>query len=596
MERQGSPDQARAELLDEIEQLRTSLETALEENHALVADRDRLRLRVTELARELQAITTAFSRHELDARGDAKVATERQTETEEELRVAFEELQVLTEELEVANTTLLQTNQQLDARVDERTRQLQDINALLRSSEASFRTVADLVPDLLWRADAMGKAAWFNQRWFDFTGHGPQDPLGAGWLDAVHPLDRTVTRSTWGIAISGGTSYHHQHRLRAASGDYRWFLVRAEPLRDDAGRVVHWFAAGADIHDQRVAAETLEQSELRFRSLVEGIPQLVWRAVGGGKWTWSSPQWREYTGQSEATSLVRGWLRALHPDDREPVRAVWDHAEETGSVEFEARIRHADESRYRHFHSRAVAVRGYGGRISEWLGTSTDVDDLVQLQEQQKVLVEELQHRTRNLMGVVHAMTMRTIKDSDNLDMFRECIDDRLQALARVQGLLSRRDGARVPFDVLLRDELAAHVALDPHGNSEQVSVDGPGGIGLRSATVQTLALALHELITNAVKYGALSTPGGHLDVRWDIAPTGDGESLLRVDWRERGVRMPDRDAPPQGGGYGLELIERALPYQLDAKTSYAFETDGVHCTIEMSVPCDAVPEEKQDG
>ena len=596
MHQRSLPDHISGELRDEIEQLRTSLETALEENSRLVEDRDRLRSRVGELGREVQVINATLSRQRVEASGVAKAATERHGETEEELRVAFEELQVLTEELGAANSTLQQTNLELDARVDERTRQLQDINARLRSSEASFRTVANLVPDLLWRADRAGDAAWFNQRWFDFTGQDMHEPLGMGWLEAIHPMDRGVTRAAWGLAIGSARPYEHQHRLRSADGGHRWFLVRAEPLYDEHDNVTHWFAAGTDIHDQRVALEALEQSELRFRTLIEGIPQLVWRAVSGGNWTWSSPQWRDYTGQSEAESLASGWLRAFHPNDREIVQSAWARAEETGSLEFGGRILHVGEARYRHFRSRAVAVRDYNGRILEWLGTSTDIDDLVQLQEQHEVLVQELQHRTRNLMAVVHGVTMRTIKESSDLDMFKQCIDDRLQALARVQGLLSRRDGGlRVPFDVLLREELAAHVTLDAQGNSERVSAHGPRGIGLQSATVQTLALALHELTTNAIKYGALSQSGGHLDITWDIRPMDAKRRLLCVDWRESGVMMTG-EHPPHGGGYGRELIERALPYQLGAQTSYMFAADGVHCTIAMPVPFEGGPEEKYDG
>src|SRR5205085_10391391 len=107
---------------------------------------------------------------------------------------------------------------------------------------------------------------------------------------------------------------------RGAAGAYRWFFVRAEPMRDDRGGVVGWFAAGTDIHDQRLAMDALQQSELRFRTLVEGMPQLVWRAVGGGQWTWSSPQWSAFTGLGDTDSRGIGWLEAFHPDDRAPAR------------------------------------------------------------------------------------------------------------------------------------------------------------------------------------------------------------------------------------------------------------------------------------
>jgi two-component system CheB/CheR fusion protein len=455
-------DQAeeRQRLLDEIEQLRTMLESSLDENTRLAEDRDRLLRRVTVLARELQAANTAYSRAQPEpARLGHAEAEEKQSQTEEELRVAFEELQVLTEELEVANTSLHEFNVQLEARVEERTVELDSANSALRKSETVFRT------------------------------------------------------------------------------------------------------------------------------LVEGMPQLVWRSLDQGDWIWSSPQWATYTGQSQQDSLKAGWLAAIHPDDLAAVSMAWQKATATQPLEFEARVYHAREGRHRYFQTRAAAALAEDGSVFEWLGTSTDIDDILQLQQRQSVLVHELQHRTRNLMAVVQSVMMRTIKGSKTLEEFRRCIDDRMQALARVQGLLSRRGSGKVAFDVLLYAELSSQIELDAEGNGKQVSTSGPHGIPLQSSIVQTLALAIHELLTNAVKYGALAAPAGHLDVTWAVL-AGEGiEQRLHVEWMESGVAdMPENGAAPRGGGYGRELIERALPYQLGARTSYGFGADGVQCTIEVVV------------
>lgn len=576
-----APGQISARLLDEVEQLRTSLESALEENARLMEDRDRLSRRVTQLSQDLQAARSA------PPPAPPALPSVEQGQAEEELRVAFEELQVLTEELEVANSSLQQANHELDGRVEERTRQIQEINDTLRATENSPRTIADLVPDLLWRSDATGHANWFNQRWCDYTGWDKEELKEEGWTNALHPLDRASSLAAWAQAMAAGTVYQEQHRIRDAQGDYRWFLIRAEPMRDANGTILAWFAAATDMHEQRTAMEALQRSELRFRTLIEGMPQLVWRAVDSGQWTWSSPQWSAFTGQSEKASRSLGWLEMLHPDDRDHAMAAWTRAQQTGSLEIEGRIFNAQDRRYRHFRTRGVPVRSSESSLLEWLGTSTDVDDIVQLQAHQEVLVGELQHRTRNLMAVVQSVTARTLKGSHSLDHFAQCIGDRFDALARVQGLLSRRKGGlRVTFDALLREELSAHVPLDADGRGEHVTLTGPAGISLKSATVQTLALALHELATNAVKYGALSQPAGRLEVRWDIRRPAPGECRLFVDWRERGVsELPAPGAEPKGGGYGRELIERALPYQLNAQTSYAVETDGVHCTIDVRVP-----------
>ena len=104
----------------------------------------------------------------------------------------------------------------------------------------------------------------------------------------------------------------------------------------------------------------------------------------------------------------------------------------------------------------------------------------------------------------------------------------------------------------------------------------------MKSATVQTFSLALHELATNALKYGALAALDGHLTINWGVTSSDQNGLRLQVDWRETGVDMTHVGDSPRGGGYGRELIERALPYQLGAKTSYEMMSDGVHCTIDV--------------
>ena len=325
--------------------------------------------------------------------------------------------------------------------------------------------------------------------------------------------------------------------------------------------------------------QALVKSELRFRTLVEGMPQLVWRAATGGTWTWSSPQWTAYTGLSMEESAGWGWLCALHPDDRAPAQSAWLRAEADTSLDLEARIFHQAEGRYRHFRTRATAALADNGRIVEWLGTSTDVDDLLRLRERQGVLVAELQHRTRNLITVVRALSERTLGNAISIEDFRDRFNRRLAALSRVQGLLSHLSaGQRVTFGELLGSELAALDAPE-----DKVTLDGPPDISLRSATVQTFALAIHELATNALKYGALAVADGHLTVRWSVVSPADNESPhLAVDWREAGVATSQVSPRPGGRGYGRELIERALPYQLNAVTTYALTENGVHCTIDV--------------
>jgi two-component sensor histidine kinase len=199
-------------------------------------------------------------------------------------------------------------------------------------------------------------------------------------------------------------------------------------------------------------------------------------------------------------------------------------------------------------------------------------------EERLALMVAELQHRTRNLISVVGAIADDTLRTSGTLDDFKAAYHDRLEVLGRAQGLLFRaKEGGRVTFDELLNSELAAQSV--GAGDGGRVTLDGPTGVRLRSGTVQTLAMVLHELVTNAIKHGALRQPNGRLTVRWrQEISTDNGKPWLHLDWKESGVEMPGE----AGAGNGRELIERALPYQFDARTTFALEPDGVHCTISL--------------
>ena len=194
-----------------------------------------------------------------------------------------------------------------------------------------------------------------------------------------------------------------------------------------------------------------------------------------------------------------------------------------------------------------------------------------------EILISELQHRTRNLLTVIGGIADQTLATSSSLDEFGTRFEERLAAIGRVQGLLSRNVHPDVSIGELIRHELSAH-GLDLDGNrvvlaGEQVS--------LPPCTIQLLALAVHELLTNAVKHGALSRPEGSIAIGWAVE-TDHGGSRLRLTWRERGVLL-ERAAGSRARGFGLDLLENLLPFELDARTSVKFADDGLE--VEISLP-----------
>lgn len=341
----------------------------------------------------------------------------------------------------------------------------------------------------------------------------------------------------------------------------------------------------ADLIERRAAEAALRDSEERLRQFGEASSDVLWiRDAETFQWTYLTPAFETIYGIDRATALsgdnMAGWVDLIEPEDRAHAVESLRRVQEGERVSFEYRIRRPNDGAVRWLRNTDFPLRGPAGEVLSIGGIGRDITDEKEAAERMDVLVAELQHRTRNLMAVVRAMSDKTMGRASDLADFRVRYSERLAALARVQSLLSRlAEGDRVTFDELIRGELAALV-----GESNQVTLAGPHGVELRSSTVQTFSLALHELVTNAVKYGAFSQPDGHLDVRWRLdRGAKDSKPWLHIDWRERGVAMPAKGALPHGGGSGRELIERALPYQLKAKTTYVMEEDGVHCTIALA-------------
>ena len=179
-------------------------------------------------------------------------------------------------------------------------------------------------------------------------------------------------------------------------------------LRGAGGELRGFFKIGQDVTERRRVEEQLRESEARQRALIEALPQLVWRSTEGGEWTWAGPQWVAYTGLSAELSRGRGWLDALHPDDRQAACDAWAAAEQAGLFQADHRIRHAGSGRYAWFQTRAVPVRDTDGGIIEWIGTSTDIEDQVQAREVLARGHEELEAlvaaRTTELMAAQESL------------------------------------------------------------------------------------------------------------------------------------------------------------------------------------------------
>ncbi|MGC2778910.1 MAG: CheR family methyltransferase [Bradyrhizobium sp.] len=232
-----------------------------------------------------------------------------------------------------------------------------------------------------------------------------------------------------------------------------------------------------------------------------------------------------------------------------------------------------------HYLVRLSPYRAAEGRSEGIVVAFIDITNVTHAEARQSVLIAELQHRTRNLLTVVQSVARQTIGRGEALDAFAA----RLQALGRIQDVISRGRSDRIDLADLVKLELDA-VGF---GASDRVHVEGPK-VALGFDALQTLALVVHELTTNALKYGALKLPEGQLAISWEIKRLPDANLMLVFAWMETGVTMP---AQTEKRGFGRELIERILSPNFGSGLKFA--TDGLHCHLEIPlddrtnrVPC----------
>ena len=202
-----------------------------------------------------------------------------------------------------------------------------------------------------------------------------------------------------------------------------------------------------------------------------------------------------------------------------------------------------------------------------------DITDRRQAYDQRSLVIAELQHRVRNIFGVVRSVVSRTLSNARPLDELAAHLKDRIDALGRVHAVISRSVEDGVDLEELVRDELMSLAGADV-----QVRVRGPA-VRLTRLAAESLGLVLHELGANAVKFGALAEHSGRVTVDWNVVDSSRGASLV-LEWQESGVRL--MDPQPRRSGFGRELIERALPYEMGAATSLEFARGGVRVVIEL--------------
>ena len=344
------------------------------------------------------------------------------------------------------------------------------------------------------------------------------------------------------------------------------FLARVLPYRSVdnfiAGVVLTFLDVTATV---RAEAEA-ESASRQMREILESASDAFYTLDHDQRFVYANHRALELWGKREDELIGRSFGEALPSGEFADVAQAQRKALADGApcqVELEAPAQHG-----------WMEVSIYPSSV----GLSVFLRDITQRKRdeaRQRLLISELQHRVKNILAVVRSITSRTVERSEGLEDFAAHFDGRLRALARTQAVLARHADAEFDLDEMVREELLSHAAHD----GDHIEIDGPS-VRLRQKAAEIFALALHELATNAVKYGALSSPSGSVSVTWRIMTTSAGP-WLSFEWREAGVAVVDPS--PGRTGFGRDLIERGLPYDLaGAVTSIDFAPGGVQCRIEL--------------
>jgi formate hydrogenlyase transcriptional activator len=266
-----------------------------------------------------------------------------------------------------------------------------------RKSELQLRKMIDTIPALAWCNLPDGSNEFLNQRWHDYTGLSPQEAHGWGWKVAIHPDDLGKLLDKCWALLSSGEPGEIEARLRRHDGEYRWFLFRVEPLRDELGNIVRWYGTNTDIENLKRTEEKLRQDERDVRRITDAIPQTIVIQDPDGKPLYANQAVLEYTGLTiEDVTSSDFRRRIFHPEDLERLREERQAALARGlPFEIEQRALSKD-GQYRWFLIRYKPFRDEQGRLVRWYATGTDIDDRKRAEERTQnenvALREEIVH------------------------------------------------------------------------------------------------------------------------------------------------------------------------------------------------------------
>ncbi|USQ98247.1 PAS domain S-box protein [Caulobacter sp. RL271] len=444
----------------------------------------------------------------------------------------------------------------------------------LAASEARFRAAVDAVEGVLWTNNAAGEMIGAQPGWEKLTGQSQAEYQGFGWAQTVHPDDAQPTIEAWLAAVAERRPFIFEHRVRRHDGAWRTFQIRAVPVLEADDTVREWVGVHTDVTEQKTTEARLRVSEARFRAMADAAPSPVWMTTAEGGVEFVNQAFAEFAGLDRDGLLGNVWINLIHPDDIGEVLARRIEARATlASYSFEARFRAADTGSYRWMLANARPRFDEVGQFIGYLGMAMDLTAIKEAQIHQRLLINELNHRVKNTLAAIQSIVRQTLKPGETPPQVREKLFERLMAMSAAHDVLTRENWSSAGVEEVVRQAVRPFI---DNGDTARIMLAGPP-LRVGPSAALALALALHELGTNAVKYGALSVPAGVVRIEWSWTASGQAQLL----WRETGGPGV---APPAHRGFGARLLSGGLASDLGGRPELIFAPEGVEARLTLRV------------
>jgi PAS domain S-box-containing protein len=445
--------------------------------------------------------------------------------------------------------------------------------AALRQTEERYRLAAKATNDAIWDWDLAADRILWNEALTTLFGYPQGETNGSWWKEHLHPDDREqVTKAIHAVIDGGPEHWSMEYRFLRADGSDAYVFDRGYVIRDETGRAVRMIGAMIDLTERRQSEAALRESEEFTRRILESSTDCIKVLDADGRLRFMSPGGLRVMevddfGAIEGCDWRDFWSGSDHEKAKDAVRT----ALAGGSARFQGRTP-TMKGKPRWWDVAVTPIPNPGGSVDKLLSVSRDITETKQMEEHQRLLINELNHRVKNTLATVQSIASQTLRNAATLEKAQAAFEARLLALSRAHNVLTREnwDGAH------LREIVAEAVAPYSNQREDRLHLSGPD-VRLSPRMALALAMALQELATNAVKYGALSNEVGEIRIQWTLDRTQE-PPRLHLTWEESGG--PPVQAPKRRG-FGTRLIERSLAMDLEGDVRIEFAPSGVTCTVD---------------